>query len=239
MPRKLASATLALGMVKIPFGIAKAASEDTPDLKTLCECDGSLSYMADDDGNKVQCTECDEAYSWWNSAPQKGFELGDEIIPLDADEVSEARDEPPVETGTVEKVVPVKRVLLNYAVEGNYYLLPEDDFADQYGVLVGVLNDQEWSILTYIQIRSKTRRYAIVSEGGVLMMLELQDKKAIPSLEYGMDDAMEQQAAGMLEGMVEDDPELEGVEAQGLKELVREKAGERAPDDEVEVAQEV
>lgn len=243
MPSKMASTSLTLGMVQIPFGIAKAASEDAPDLKTLCECGGSLGPMSDDEGNKVACKECDEGYSWYNSAPGKGFEVGDEMIQLDGDEVAEARSEAPVETGNVEKAVPVKRVLLHYAIEGNYYLLPEEEFADQYGVLVGVLNDQDLALLTYIQLRSKTRRYAIVSEGGVLMALQLQDKKAIPDLEYGTDEAMEQQAAGMLDSHVSDDPALPDVEGEGIKDLVREKVEPQmkpaADDDGEGIAKEV
>lgn len=241
MPRKMASAALALGMVKIPFGIAKASTVDSPDLNSLCDCGGQLGPMSDDEGNKVQCKDCGDGYSWYNSAPKKGFELGDEMIPLDGDEVAEAREESPVETGQVEKAVPVKKVLLHYAVEGNYYLLPEEEFEEQYGVLVGVLNEEELALLTYLQFRSKTRRYAIVSEGGVLMALQLQDKKAIPDLEYGTDESMEQQAATMLESMVADDPALEDVEGQGLKEMVREKVGaddQVTPADE-EIAQEV
>lgn len=223
MPKKMASATLSLGMVKIPFGIAKASSEDAPDLKTLCDCGGPLGPMSDDDGNKVACKECGAGFSWYNSAPGKGFELGDELVELSADEVSDARDDAPVETGNVEKAIAVKKMLLHYNVEGNYYLLPEDEFRDQYGVLVGVLNQEDLALLTYIQMRSKTRRYAIVSEGGVLMALQLQDKKALPDLEYGTDEGMEQQAASMLSGMIEEDPALEDVEGQGLKQLVREK----------------
>lgn len=223
MPRKQASASIALGMVKIPFGIAKAASTDVPDVKSLCECGGTCSYLSNDEGHKVECTDCGETYSWWNSVPKQGFELGDEMIELDGDEVEKARSESPVETGQVEKVTPVKSVLLRYAIEGNYYLLPEDEFREQYGVLVGVLNDESWALLTYLQFRNRTRRYAIVSEGGVLMALQLQDKKSIPDLEYGTDEDKEKQAKTMLEGMVEDDPSLEDVEGQGLKDLVREK----------------
>lgn len=236
MPRKMASATLALGMVQIPFGIAKASTNDNPDLKSLCECGSTLGYMADEDGNKIQCSDdgCDHAYPWWNSAPGKGFELGDDLVPLTSDEIEAARENTPVETGQVEKVAPVKRVLLRYAVEGNYYLLPEDEFEDQYGALVAALNDQDLALLTYLQFRTKTRRYAIVSEGGVLLALQLADKKALPSLEYGTDQAMEQQAASMLEGMVEDDPELEDVEGHGLRELVRGKIETDDPDDSPE-----
>lgn len=237
MPSKMASANLTLGMVQIPLGIAKAASEDAPDLKTLCECGGSLGPMSDDDGNKVACKECNEGYSWYNSAPAKGFELGDEMIRLDADEVSGARKDAPVGLGNVEKATPVKRVLLHYAVEGNYYLLPEDEFRDQYGVLVGVLNEQDLALLTYLQLRSKTRRFAVVSEGGVLMALQLQDKKAIPDLDYGTDEVMEEQAAGMLEGMVEDDPTLPDVEGQGIKEMVREKVGKSEPEEDTIAAE--
>lgn len=230
MPRKMASASLALGMVQVPFGIAKASSTDPPELKSLCECGGTLGYMEDDEGNKVMCKECDDGYSWWNSAPAKGFEVGDEIVPLDGDEVEEARESAPVETGQVEKAVPVKQVLLHYAVEGNYYLLPEDEFEDQYGVLVGVLNQEDLALLTYFQTHSKTQRYAVVSGGGVLMALQLADKKAIPSLEYGTDEAMEQQAAQMLESFIEDDPALEDVEGQGLKDLVAETVEQETPE---------
>lgn len=239
MARNIASATLGMGMVKIPFGIAKASSTDVPDLNSLCDCGGSLGYLEDDDGNRIECGECGDRYSWWNSAPQKGYLFNDEMIPLDADEVDAARSDPPVNLGNVEKAVPVKKVLLHYNVEGNYYLTPEDDHRDQYGVLVGVLNEQEWAILTYLQLRSKTRRYAIISEGGVLMALQLQNKKALPDLEYGTDEMMEQQAAEMLEGLVEDDPELEDVEGQGLKEMVREKIEDVGPEPEGEIASEV
>lgn len=239
MPRKMASATIGLGMTQIPVGIAKASTDDAPDLKTLCECGGKLGPMSDDDGNKVQCKDCGDGYSWYNSAPGKGFELGDELIQLDADAVSEAREEPPVETGNVEKVVPVKRVLLHFAVEGNYYLLPEDDFKDQYGVLVHVLNDQDWALLTYIQMRSKTRRYAVISEGGVLLALQLADKKPLTDLDYGHNEQMEQQGATMLEGMVTDDPALEDVEGRALKQLVRDQMDDQAfapEDDDTESA---
>lgn len=235
MPRKMASASLALGMVKIPFGIAKASSTDSPDLTNLCNCGGSLGYMEDSEGNKVMCKDCGVGYSWWNSAPAKGFELGDEIVELDSDEIEQAREAAPVETGQVEKAVSVKRVLLHYAVEGNYYLLPEDEFEEQYGVLVGVLNQEDLALLTYIQMRSKTKRYAVVSEGGILMALELADKKAIPSLEYGTDEAMEGQAATMLESLVEDDPALEDVEGQGLKDLVAAKVEQETPEPEAEL----
>lgn len=221
----MASAALSLGMVKIPFGIAKASTEDVPELKTLCDCGGRLGPMSDDDGNKVACKECDTGYPWYNSAPAKGFELGDEMVELSADEVEAAKDAEPVDTGNVEKAVAVKSVLLHYAVEGNYYLLPEDEFEDQYGVLVAVLNEQDRALLTYLRFRSKTRRYAIVSEGGVLIALQLADKKPLTDLDYGTDEAMEQQAATMLEGMVDDDPTLEDVEGAGIKALVKEKVG--------------
>lgn len=220
-----------MGMVKIPFGIAKASTSDVPQLKTLCSCGGRLGMMEDDDGNKVACKECEEAYSYWNAAPAKGYKLGDEYVIIDPDDLS---DEPPVETGNVEKVVGVKRVLLHYAVEGNYYLLPEEDHADQYGVLVAVLNEQDWALLTYLQMRSKTRRYAVISEGGVLLALQLADKKALPDLDYGTDEAMEGQAATMLEGLVEDDPALADVEGHAIKEAVRESVEPQAfaPDEE-------
>lgn len=219
-------------MVKIPFGIAKASSTDVPDLTSLCECGGSVGYLEDSEGNRIECQDCGEHYNWWNSVPSKGFMFNDEIIPLDADEVDQARADPPVNIGNVEKVVPVKRMLLHYNVEGNYYLTPEDEHRDQYGVLVGVLNEQDWAILTYLQLRSKTKRYAIVSEGGVLMAFQLQDKKALPDLEYGTDEMMEEQAADMLEGLVQDEPALEDVEGKGLKEMVRQKVNEQAPEPE-------
>lgn len=240
MTRKMASATLSLGMVKIPFGIAKASTEDTPDLKTICDCGGQIGPMSDDEGNKVACKECGDGYSWYNSAPGKGYELGDEMIPLTADEVEQAKEYEPVETGNVEKAVAVKRVLLHYAVEGNYYLLPEDDFGDQYGVLAHVLNDQDLSLLTYLRFRSKTRRYAIVSEGGVLIALQLADKKPLTDLDYGTDEAMEEQAGQMLESMIADDPALDDVEGEGLKQLITEKVGATDDDaDEPEIELEV
>lgn len=66
MPRKMASATLSMGMVKIPFGIAKASVDEAPDMKTLCECGSRLGPLSDDDGNKVACKsdDCDRRYSW-------------------------------------------------------------------------------------------------------------------------------------------------------------------------------
>lgn len=244
MTRKMATAAIQFGMAQIPFGIAKASAVDAPDLKSLCDCGSPLGYMADEDGNKIQCKDaaCDHAYSWWNAAPAKGFELGDEIVPLDSDEVDAARERTPVDTGAVEKAAPVDAVLLEYAVEGNYYLLPEDGFEDQYGALVGALNETDRALLTYLELRSKTQRFAIVSEGGVLIALLLRDKKAVPSLEYGVDDAMEQQATTMIESVADDDPALPEVEGQGLKDLVAEKVGADAqaePADKEEIAKEV
>lgn len=223
----MASATLSMGMVQIPFGVAKASTTDAPDLKSVCECGSPLGYMADDDGNKVACQDddCTNAYSWWNQAPGKAFELGDDLIELSADEVDAAAEAVPVDTGNVEKVCEVGDVLLHYGVEGNYYLLPEAEFADQYGALVAALNAHGQAILTYLRFRSKTRRYAVVSRGGVLLALQLADKKAIPDLDYGTDESMEEQAATMLDSMTDDDPALDDVEGHGLKELVREKAG--------------
>lgn len=231
MPRKMASATIAFGMAKIPVGIASASSKDSLSLKSVCdECGGVCSYMEDDDGNKVQCGGCGKGFSWWNQVPLKGYELGDDIIPLDADDVSAAREEPPVETGNVEKVVEVGQVHLHYNVEGNYYLLPEEDFEDQYGALVGSLNAEGLAILTYLQLRSKTQRYAIISRGGVLLALQLQDKKALPELEYGTDENLERQATSMLQSMTDDDPALEDVEGQGIKELVTARVEEQEPE---------
>lgn len=236
MVSKDSSVKLGIGFSPVPFGFAKASSDGGIDTKSLCDCGGRCGYLSDEDGNKVECQDCGERYSWWNSVPQKGFKLADDYIPFDPD----VDAEPPVETGQVEKVVPVKRVLLHYAIEGNYYLLPEDGFAEQYGALRATLDKQAWAILTYLQPHTKTRRYAIMSEGGVLMALELADKKAIPSLDYDTSEAMEQQAEQMLESMVEDDPALEDVEADGIKQIVKERAQEAESDTEPDaIAKEV
>lgn len=220
MARKQASTTLSMGMVQIPFGVSKASAVENTSLKSLCDCGGKCGLLSNDEGHKVQCRDCGETYNYWNSVPAKGYPLGDQMIEIDPDEIP---DESPVPLGQVEKVVPVKRVLRHYAVVGNYYLLPEDDYQDQYGALVYSLDSEAWAILTYLQIGTKTRRYAIMSEGGALLALQLADKKPLHGIEYGTDESLEQQATMMLQGMVEDDPELEDVENQHLKEIVRQK----------------
>lgn len=243
MTRKYASAAIQFGMAQIPFGIAKASDADAPDLKSLCECGERLTYARNDDGHFVVCKsdECDQSYSHWNAAPGKGYEVGDETIPLTADEVEQARENVPVEIGQVEKAAEVGDVLLHYAVEGNYYLLPEDEFEGQYGALVAALNELEVALLTYLELRSKTQRFAIVSRGGVLLALLLRDKKPLPDLEYGADDALEANAKNMIENVTESDPTLPEVEGHGIKELIREKVNAEGDDepDAKKVAQEV
>lgn len=219
MPRAISSETLSIGMVGIPVKIAKASDDGGVDLSTLCSCGGEVTSVDD----PVVCKDCGERYSWWTSVPDKGFEVGDEIVHLDGDDVKAAREEPPVDTGTIEKAAPLGRVMLHYNTVGNYYLLPEEGFEEQYGALVGALNELDVALLTYVQLRTKTQRYAIISEGGVLLALQLADKKAIPDLEYEVDETTEAQAEQMIEGMVEDDPALDRVEGEPLRELIREQ----------------
>lgn len=238
MARNMASASIGFGMVNIPVKIAKATSDGSPGTDNMCECGSTdLSYAENDDGDKVACKDCDRSYSWWNQIPKTGYETENgDVIELDPDEVKEAKEEAPVETGQVEKVTEVKSMLLQYNVTGNFYLKPEEGHEDQYGTLVRVLDEQDISMLTYFQMRKKTKRYAIISEGGVLMALELQDKRPIGvDIEYEVDEGMESQAKMMLENMQTDDPELEDVEGQSLMELIereREEADLETTDEE-------
>lgn len=232
MVSKQATVQVGIGFSPVPFGWAKASAKDGIDTKSLCECGSRCGYVTNEDGHFVACKddECDRTYPNWFAVPQKGFKVGDEYIPVDTDELSE----PSVETGQVEKVCDVGNVLLQYAVTGNYYLLPEDEYEGQYGALVGVLNDENLALLTYLQPNSKVRRYAIISRAGVLMALQLADKKAIPSLDYERDEALEGQAKSLLAGQVTDDPTLEDVEDQPIKAAIREQVEPQAfaPEDE-------
>lgn len=222
MPRSMGSATLTFGMVSIPVKIAKASSQSTPSLTSICECGGKLGYCDD----PVQCKDCGERYSWWNQVPGKAFELGDDLIPLTTEEVEQAKNAEIIDTGKIEKVVPVKRVFLEYNIEGNYYLMPDEDFGDQYGALVAALNERDLSMLTYLRLRTKTQRYAIASVGGVLLALQLADKKPLPDLEYGHDAALEAQAGQLLDSMTTDDAALADVEGDPLKAVIRERMDE-------------
>lgn len=244
MPKAMASTSVQFGMVNIPVQVKKASSgSGSPSPENMCECGSTdLGYASDEDGNKVQCKDCNEGYSWWNSIPKKGFEYDGETVEVSPDEVEEAKEKTPVETGKVEKVVDVTKVLAEYNVEGNYFLTPDDEFTDQYGVLVHVLDDKQCAMLTYLEFRSKTKRYAIISEDGVLMALELADKRPLgEELDFEVDEGMKAQADGMLEGLRSDDPELEDVQGEGLKELYEEKKQDATIDtaSEDEVAAEV
>lgn len=223
--RASGSAKLTFGMVSIPVKLAKASSKDTPSTTSICSCGSKIGY----DGLKCKDDDCGETYSWWtDDGISKGFNIGDEIIKLDPDEVEEAKNECPVEAGTIQKVVSVKSMLHQYNVNKSYYLIPDDDFEDQYGTLMETLNDEDLCMLTYFQLRKATRRYAIVSENGVLMAFELADKKTFTEdVEYEVDDAMKGQAKTMLDQMKDDDPELEDVEGHGLQELIGDKLDER------------
>lgn len=242
MARGTTSTTLSFGMVSIPVKLSKASSRSGVSTESLCECGSDdQSYAGDEDGNKVVCNECDGRYSWWNQLPGKGIKTADGgIIEVDKEEVEEAKNEVPVETGQIEKVVGVKEILLQYNISGNYYLIPDsDDFKEQYNVLVQVLNDEQEAMLTYIQNRSNVKRYAIISKGGVLMALELKDKKTLDEdVETDVDDVMVEQGKQLLDSLRADDPELEDVNDHGLKQLVREKT-EDADIDEDEIAAEV
>lgn len=236
--RASASATLTFGMVSIPVKLAKASSKDRPSTKTICQCGSSVGY----DGLKCKNDDCGETYSWWSDGDlTKGFDTGEETIQLDADEVEEAKKSCPVETGDIQKVVEVKSMLLEYNVNKSYYLIPDDDFGDQYGTLVEALEDEDLCMLTYLQLRKATRRYAIASEDGVLMAFELQDKKEFTEdeIEYEVDESMLSQAKGMLSQMKDDDADLEDVEGDGLEELIDEKLDEREEDNEDSVKAQV
>lgn len=236
--------TLDFGMVKLPIKLGKADVDEGVDLSSRCACgagvepariatddDGEL--VVDADGGAVICeARCGEVYSWWNSVPGKAYEAGDDEITLDPDELAEARDEVPVETGRVEKVSPVKEVLLQYAVTGNYYVVPEDeDFGDQYAVIEAALDAQNRAILTYLGI-GKVRRYAIIAEGGTLLALQLADKKPLDEpTDFEVPDGMMGQAKNLLDSSFDPDPALDDVQDQGVKELIRSKlAPEPEPD---------
>ena len=223
--RASGSAKLTFGMVTIPVKLAKASSKDTPSTKSICGCGSSIGYS----GLQCKNDDCGETFSWWNDSDiKKGFDTGDEIIELDSDEVEEAKKECPVDTGTIQKTVDVKKMLLEYNVSNSYYLIPEDDFEDQYGTLMESLADEQLCMLTYFQLRKATRRYAIVSEGGVLLALQLEDKKEFTEeVDYDVDETMKSQAKAMLGQMKDDDPSLEDVEGQGLQNLIDEKLDER------------
>lgn len=238
----MASVSIGFGMVNIPLNVAKATSDGSPGTDNVCNCGSTdLSYAGNEDGDKVECKDCGESYSWWNQIPNKGYETEDgEVIELDSEEVDKVKEEAPVDTGQVEKVTGVKRVLLQYNVTGNYYLKPDEGHEDQYGALVRVLDEMDNSLLTYLQLRNSTKRYAIISEGGVLMALELQDKRPIgEDIEYEVDEGMEQQAKMMLENMQSDDPELEDVEGQKLLELIQEKKEETGVTEDVASEEEI
>lgn len=235
MPQATGSATLGLGMVQIPVKLVKASTSDAPNTTNVCgECGaGDLGYIEDDDGNRVECKECGQRHSWWNGFDGTGFELGDDLITLDADAVKEARSEPAVDdTGNIKAAPDVEDVLAFYAVQGNYYLVPQEDFEDQYGVLVRVLQDEHKALLTHLHLNRNTRRYAIISRGGVLLALELADKQPLDErIEWEVDEAMEAQAKTMFEGL-NDDPELPDVEGEPLKALIREHLEADGEDEE-------
>lgn len=225
MPRATASASLNFGMVSIPVKIAKASSgSGAPSPDNLCECGGSLGYTSD----PVECKCCSNRYSWWNSSDiKKGFDIDGETVFLNKEEVKEAKNKTPVKTGNIEKVTDVKKVLLEFNIEGNYFLTPKGDFEEQYGALVQVLEDKDLAMLTYFEMRSKCKRYAIISEDGVLMALELKDKKPLgEDLDYDVDEAMASQAEMMIETMYDEDASLENVQGQGMQELYDEKRSE-------------
>lgn len=236
------SATLSFGLVSLPVKLGKADTDDGVDLSSRCECGAGVEPKRNEDGDAVICKsdDCDRSYSWWNSVPARVYEAGDDEIPLAEDELDAARDEVPVDTGHIEKVCPVKEVLLHYAVTGNYYVVPsEDDFGEQYAVIERVLDAEDLAMLTYLSI-GKTRRYAIIAEGGVLLALQLADKKPLDErVNFDADDAMVDQARSLLESERSDDPALDDVADHGLKQLIRDKIATDADEgDEPEAAPE-
>lgn len=235
MPQATGSATLGLGMVQIPVKLIKASTDDAPELERVCDECGStdLGFVGDEDGNKYGCNDCGEARGWWSSFDRGAFELGDEIIHLDSEKVEELGSEPAVENpGNIEAAPGVEETLVEYAVVGNYYLVPQEDFNDQYGVLVRVLQDEHKCLLTYLHIRGSTRRYAIISRGGVLVALQLADKRPLgEQIEWDVDKTMEAQAKSMFDGLT-DDPELPDMEGQPLKDLMQEQLEEEGEDED-------
>lgn len=233
-------ATLSFGVVSLPIKLGKADQDDGVDLSSRCECGESVKPMRNEDGDAVVCTECDRSYSWWNSVPAKAYEVGDDEILLEEDELDAATADDPVDHGDIEKVVPVDEVVRHYAVVGSYYVVPEsEDFGEQYAALQQALDRSGEALLTYLPI-GKTRRYAVVARQGVLLALKLADMRPLDEdVNFVAGDGMVDQISGLLDPARADDPALEDVADIGLKELIREKipapdadavADEPAPD---------
>lgn len=227
MSSTIKSVNIKFGMVNIEVNMSKATEKDRIKTQSLCgSCGSEVRYLSDDEGNRIECKECNERYKWWNSKGiEKGYKIGDDYIELTKEEIKEAKEraKEDKDVGEVVKASPIKEVIDHYNLGDQYYLVPNEDMGEFYGAIVKALQDEDIAFLTYISIRSRAKRYAIISENNRLIAIELRDMREPPEIDFEIDETKVSQTKMLLDNLKEKNPHIPDIDQRAIKNLIENK----------------
>lgn len=170
----------------------------------------------------------------WYHVPGRGYEwMKGEYVQISKAEIEEAKaSAQKYDAITVAKTVDFKKVATGHVLGEPYYLLPPEGANEAtlkaYRLVTEALDSGGMALLSYLTMRDRTHRYAIVADTGrnILMAYEIKDARALPyaAKAVPVNAGERAQAEGILKGQWSDEAHIEAAPDPVLQLLERKVA---------------
>lgn len=171
----------------------------------------------------------------WYHVPGRGYEWSKgEFVQISKEEMEQAKaSAQKFDAITVTKTVDFKKLATEHVLAEPYYLLPPEDANEPtlkaYRLVTEALDQGGMALLSYLTMRDKTHRYAIVADRGrnILMAYEVRDARTVPyaAKPIAVSEAEKKQVAGILQAQWSDEAKIEAV-PDPLMKLLEQKIAE-------------
>lgn len=189
-----------------PLESPDAAKEAVKAGRTLIEGENGLPVAA-------------RGFQSWYHVPGRGYEwMKGEYVEVSKDEIEQAKASAQrYDAITVAKTVEFKKVATEHILGEPYYLLPPEGANEAtlkaYRLVTEALDSGGMALLSYLTMRDRTHRYAIVADRqrNILMAYEIRDARALPyaAKAVPVNAAEKAQAEGILKGQWSDEAHID------------------------------
>jgi non-homologous end joining protein Ku len=161
------------------------------------------------------------SFQSWYHVPGRGYEWSKgEYVQISKVEIEEAKASAvKYDAITVSKTVDFKKVAVEHVLGEPYYLLPPEGANEAtlkaYRLVTEALDSGGMALLSYLTMRDKTHRYAIVADQSrnILMAYEIRDARQLPytAKAVAVNASERQQAEGILKGQWSDQAHIDAA----------------------------